>query len=163
MSTLLSRAKTVQAFSITVAFFLDSNILVSTSKTVDKARVAPQKACVPAQDLGTMAPATGLPIKMPNAAKNAFMPSRAPIVLMSVVIDATATGCNETKAPEKNPYSRQKTIMPAAVLLIAIQQKPRIAAQPVQIARTTVGEDLSAIRPGMIRPKIEPVLKKTSI
>lgn len=78
--------------------------LVNTTSKLLANSVPPQNACMPLQlPFPTIAPATGLPIKIPRAAQNVFIPSRPPIALMSSVTLTTVDGCRETKAPEKAP------------------------------------------------------------
>ena len=57
--------------------------------------------------------------------------------------NAVTAGFRETNAPEKNPYSKQNTIIPP-LDLIDIQIKAKVAASDVQGMRVLTGPILSA-------------------
>ena len=71
------------------------------------------------------------------------MPTRAPNVLMSVVMYATTAGPNAKKAPLKNPKRMQNAMM-AAWLVTAIQHRPVTARPRITITATVSASYMSA-------------------
>ena len=152
------------AYALTDIMKPVTETLVAMTNIAAPRRVAPENTCIPTQlPLPTNKPAIGVPMRIPKEAQNVFIPILPPTVLRSLVIDATVVGCRLTKAPERAPYSRAQTIRPPAVCSMAIQQKPSILAHKVQQPSTLRAPTLSAMRPGMIRPAIDPALMMGSM
>ena len=71
------------------------------NEAVDSTRPRPQKTWAPAQDIGMIAPAIGLPARKPSPATNLFMPRLVPVIDMSLVSETTEAAWSGIKAPEK--------------------------------------------------------------
>ena len=100
-----------------------------------------------------MAPAMGLPMRVPKDWQKKAAPRRVPISRMSEIW-AMRVGISEMKPPEEKPKMTTKTTMPA-VSLMGIQmakQKTPVSRQMTSV--TLYRPSLSAIMPGRTRPKI---------
>ena len=80
------------------------------------------------------------------------MPMYLPILLGSFGTCANDAVINDTIAPEKNPYSAEKTMIDALVV-IRCQQRMRIPVQRPAKKSKFSGPNLSASMPGITRPK----------
>lgn len=78
-------------------------------------------------------------MRIPHAPVNILIPKRVPMVRKSFVMEATAEPCKETKAPEKKPYRTHQQINPTVECVMEIQQKARMVAEAVVVARTFKG------------------------
>lgn len=129
--------------------------LVTTRNVVDIANVARQKACKDTQLTLTSAPAVGFPIKRPTDTGTKSIPIRTPTTAKEGQSVIAQVGEGATKAPETNPYRRQKTMTPLGMETL-IQTKARMVASKVRGVRVLKAPILSAIKVGIMRPKKEP-------
>lgn len=96
-------------------------------------------------------PATGFPIKVPNAAKKKEVPNLLPISDRLLEIELIAEGGKETTVPAEMPYRTENTINPG-VFLMPIHAKAKTPLIKDATIITLIGPILSAKKLGTILP-----------